>query len=111
MVHGLPSDLRDENETQLIEKLLEDFKTSSKTDDFDKRKNVAKTFAYQTAIKSGKTLDKNSMHNIVLMKLNGNLTDNMVSSENRNLTRFLALLELKNKKICLNLEDLADYWI
>lgn len=65
VVHGLPSDLRDENETQLIEKLLEDFKTSSKTDDFDKRKNVAKTFAYQTAIKSGKTLDKNSMQQLI----------------------------------------------
>ncbi|MCC6584027.1 MAG: DNA mismatch repair endonuclease MutL [Chitinophagales bacterium] len=65
VVHGLPGDLRDENETQLIEKLLEDFKTSNKTDDFDKRKNVAKTFAYQTAIKSGKTLDKNSMQQLI----------------------------------------------
>lgn len=65
VVHGLPSDLRDENETQLVEKLLEDFKTSSKTDDFDKRKNVAKTFAYQTAIKSGKKLDKNSMQQLI----------------------------------------------
>jgi DNA mismatch repair protein MutL len=65
VVHGMPSDLRDENETQLIEKLLEDFKTSNKTDDFDKRKNVAKTFAYQTAIKSGKTLDKNSMQQLI----------------------------------------------
>ena len=65
VVHGMPGDLSDENETQLIEKLLEDFKTSSKTDDFDKRKNVAKTFAYQTAIKSGKTLDKNSMQQLI----------------------------------------------
>ena len=65
VVHGMPGDLSDENETQLIEKLLEDFKTSSKTDDFDKRKNVAKIFAYQTAIKSGKTLDKNSMQQLI----------------------------------------------
>ncbi len=65
VVHGMPSDLRDENETQLIEKLLEDFKTSNKTDNFDKRKNVAKTFAYQTAIKSGKILDKNSMQQLI----------------------------------------------
>ena len=65
VVHGMPGDLSDENETQLIEKLLEDFKTSSKTEDFDKRKNVAKTFAYQTAIKSGKTLDKNSMQQLI----------------------------------------------
>ena len=65
VVHGMPGDLSDENETQLIEKLLEDFKTSSKTEDFDKRKNVAKTFAYQTAIKSGKKLDKNSMQQLI----------------------------------------------
>ena len=65
VVHGMPADLRDENETLLIEKLLEDFKTSNKTDDFDKRKNVAKTFAYQTAIKSGTTLDKNSMQQLI----------------------------------------------
>lgn len=65
VVHGMPSDLKDENETQLIEKLLEDFKTSNKTDDFDKRKNVAKTFAYQTAIKSGTMMDKNSMQQLI----------------------------------------------
>lgn len=65
VVHGMPSDLKDENETLLIEKLLEDFKTTNKTDDFDKRKNVAKTFAYQTAIKSGTTLDKNSMQQLI----------------------------------------------
>ncbi len=65
VIHGIPGDLIGENETPLIEKLLEDFKTSSKTDEFDKRKNVAKTFAYQTAIKSGKTLDKNSMQQLI----------------------------------------------
>lgn len=65
VVHGMPSDLRDENETQLIEKLLEDFKTTNKTDEFDKRKNVAKTLAYQTAIKSGTLMDKHSMQQLI----------------------------------------------
>ena len=65
VIHGMPSDLRDENETQIVEKLLEDFKTTHKTDGFDKRKNVAKTLAYQTAIKSGKILDKNSMQQLI----------------------------------------------
>ena len=65
VVHGMPSDLRDENETQLIEKLLEDFKTTNKTDEFDKRKNVAKTLAYQTAIKSGTMMDKHSMQQLI----------------------------------------------
>jgi len=65
VIHGMPSDLRDENETQLIEKLLEDFKNSSKTDNFDKRKNVAKTLAFQTATKPGTFLDKNSMQQLI----------------------------------------------
>ena len=65
VIHGMPSDLSDENETQLIEKLLEDYKNSNKTDNFDKRKNVAKTLAYQTATKSGTLLDKNSMQQLI----------------------------------------------
>jgi DNA mismatch repair protein MutL len=65
VIHGLPTDLRDENETLLIEKLLEDFKNSNKTDNFDKRKNIAKTLAYQTATKSGTFLDKNSMQQLI----------------------------------------------
>jgi DNA mismatch repair protein MutL len=65
VVHGLPSDLRDENETQLVEKLLEDYKNSQKTDSFDKRKNIAKTLAYQTAIKSGQFMDRTSMQQLI----------------------------------------------
>ena len=65
VIHGMPTDLRDENETQLIEKLLEDFKNSNKADHFDKRKNIAKTLAYQTATKSGTMLDKNSMQQLI----------------------------------------------
>ncbi|MDB5227789.1 MAG: mismatch repair protein MutL [Bacteroidota bacterium] len=65
VIHGMPADLKEENEIQLIEKLLEDFKTTNKTDGFDKRKNVARTLAYQTAIKSGQTLDKVSMQQII----------------------------------------------
>ena len=65
VVHGMPSDLSDESEIQLVEKLLEDFKTSAKMDDFDKRKSIAKTFAYQTAIKPGKILDHQSMQQLI----------------------------------------------
>jgi DNA mismatch repair protein MutL len=65
VIHGLPTDLRDENETQLIEKLLEDFKNSNKTENFDKRKNIAKNLAYQTATKSGTFLDKSSMQQLI----------------------------------------------
>lgn len=65
VIHGMPTDLKDENETQLIEKMLEDFKTTSKLEGFDKRKNVARTLAYQTAVKCGRTLDKNRMQQII----------------------------------------------
>ncbi|HRB68807.1 MAG TPA: DNA mismatch repair protein MutL, partial [Chitinophagales bacterium] len=65
VVHGMPSDLKDENETLLIEKLLEDYKNSAITEQFDKRKNVAKSLAYQTAIKSGKSMDRNSMQQLI----------------------------------------------
>ena len=65
VIHGMPADLTEENETQLIENLLEEFKNSAKSEQFDKRKNVAKTLAYQTAIKYGQTLDKPSMQNLI----------------------------------------------
>ncbi len=65
VVHGLPVDLSEENETLLIEKLLEEFKNSNTSADFDKRKKMAKTMAYQTAIKYGQTLNKSSMQNLI----------------------------------------------
>ena len=65
VVHGMPSDLREENELQLIEKILEEYKTGVQTGQFDKRKNVAKTLAFQTATKSGKSLDKNTMQLLI----------------------------------------------
>lgn len=65
VIHGIPSDLLEENETILIEKLLEDFKNNSNFETFDVRKKIAKTLAYQTAVKSGKALDKNSMQQII----------------------------------------------
>ena len=65
VIHGIPSDLIEENETILIEKLLEDFKNNSNFETFDVRKKIAKTLAYQTAVKAGKALDKNSMQQII----------------------------------------------
>lgn len=65
VIHGIPSDLIEENETILIEKLLEDFKNNSNFETFDVRKKIAKTLAYQTAVKAGKALDNNSMQQII----------------------------------------------
>lgn len=65
VIHGMPGDLTDENETLLIEKLLEEYKNSGKGETIDKRNNVAKTLAYQTAIKSGKPLSKPEMQMLI----------------------------------------------
>jgi DNA mismatch repair protein MutL len=65
VIHGLPADLVEENETQLIENLLEQFKSSGKPDGFDKRQQVARSLAFQTAISSGKNLDVKSMHILI----------------------------------------------
>jgi DNA mismatch repair protein MutL len=65
VIHGMPGDLADENETLLIEKLLEEYKNSGKGETIDKRNNVAKTLAYQTAIKSGRPLGKPEMQMLI----------------------------------------------
>ena len=65
VIHGLPTDLIEENETKLLEKLLEDLKTETKAGAFDKRKQVAKTFAYQMAIPPGTTLDNKAMQQLI----------------------------------------------
>ena len=65
VIHGLPADLAEENETQLIENLLEQFKNSGKPDGFDKRQQLARSLAYETAIASGKNLDAKSMQILI----------------------------------------------
>ena len=65
VVHGLPADLVEENETQLVENLLEQFKSSGKSEGFDKRQQVARSLAYQTAIVPGKNLDVKSMQILI----------------------------------------------
>lgn len=65
VIHGMPGDLADENETLLIEKLLDEYKNSGKGETIDKRNNVAKTLAYQTAIKPGKLLSKMEMQTLI----------------------------------------------
>ena len=44
---------------------MEEYKNSGKGETIDKRNNVAKTLAYQTAIKPGKLLSKMEMQTLI----------------------------------------------
>ena len=65
VIHGMPADLQDEQENQLIERMLEEYKQSYKTDQFDKRQQVARSIAYQTATSPGTTLSKQAMQQLI----------------------------------------------
>lgn len=65
VIHGMPADLQDEQENQLIERMLEEYKQSYKTDQFDKRQQVARSIAYQTATPPGTTLSKQAMQQLI----------------------------------------------
>ena len=51
VVHGVPADLKNYNEQQLIGNILEQYKQNLNQPDFDKRTGLAKCIAHQSAIK------------------------------------------------------------
>jgi DNA mismatch repair protein MutL len=64
VVHGLPSELSQQNEQTIIIKLIEQFKQNVdlKIDLYD---NIARSLAYQSAIKAGKTMDAVEMQQLI----------------------------------------------
>ncbi|CAA6828395.1 MAG: DNA mismatch repair protein MutL [uncultured Aureispira sp.] len=64
VVHGLPSELSQQNEQTIITKLVEQFKQNVdlKIDLYD---NIARSLAYQAAIKPGKNLDAVEMQQLI----------------------------------------------
>ena len=64
VVHGLPSELSQQNEQEIIARLLEQFKLNIdlKLDLYD---NVARSLAYQAAIKKGTTLEPVEMQRLI----------------------------------------------
>jgi DNA mismatch repair protein MutL len=64
VVHGLPSELSQQNEQIIITKLIEQFKRNVdlKIDLYD---NIARSLAYQASIKSGKNLDAVEMQQLI----------------------------------------------
>lgn len=64
VVHGLPSELSQQNEQEIIARLLEQFKQNLdlKIERYD---NIARALAYQSAIKTGKILTHVEMQQLV----------------------------------------------
>lgn len=64
VVHGLPSELSQQNEQTIITKLIEQFKQNIdlKIDLYD---NIARSLAYHAAIKAGKSLDAVEMQQLI----------------------------------------------
>ncbi len=61
VVKGIPADLKNSNEQQLLENILEQYKQNLNQPDFDKRTGLAKCIAHQSAIKTGTRLSKPEM--------------------------------------------------
>ncbi|MFZ9846805.1 MAG: DNA mismatch repair endonuclease MutL [Flavobacteriales bacterium] len=64
VVNGLPADIKDANPKSLLEGLLEEFK-ENQSNKLDRRENLAKSLANQTALKSGQKLQKEEMQMLV----------------------------------------------
>ncbi len=64
VVNGLPADIKDANPKNLLEGLLEEFK-ENQSNKLDRRENLAKSLANQTALKSGQKLQKEEMQMLV----------------------------------------------
>lgn len=64
IVDGVPADLENVNERQLIEHLLEDFKSQSELR-LNKRDRLAKSLSRHAAIKAGTSLDDDAMAELI----------------------------------------------
>lgn len=65
IIHGIPADLTPGNEQEVIEQLLEQCKQNTQTLQLDKRKELARLMAKNTAIKAGKILTVEEMKTLI----------------------------------------------
>ena len=65
VIHGVPADTSDYDSVKLLEGLLENYKQNLLELKSDKRENLARSMARNTAIKSGKALSQEEMQNII----------------------------------------------
>lgn len=65
VIHGFPSDILQGDEKKMIEELIEQFKMNSQVTKLSKRENLAKSLAYSSSIKTGKTLSVEEMKTLI----------------------------------------------
>ena len=65
VIHGVPADTSEYDSVTLLEGLLENYKQNLLELKSDKRENLARSMARNTAIKSGKALTQEEMQNII----------------------------------------------
>jgi len=65
VIHGVPADTAQHDSVQLLEGLIENYKQNMMELKSDKRENLARSMAFNTAIKSGKVLTQEEMNNLI----------------------------------------------
>ena len=65
VIHGIPPDLPQGSEVQMIEKLLEGFRKTQTEVKLDKRQQVARNMARNASIKRGQKLSESEMKNLL----------------------------------------------
>ena len=65
IVHGIPADISDQNVSELLEKLIEDYKSNQMGAGSAKKEIVAKAMAKNLSIRSGVPLTKEEMSHMV----------------------------------------------
>lgn len=65
VVHGLPSDIEEGDEQEMLERLLENYKNNLDVLRLDRRQGLARSLAQQASIKSGKQLSVKEMQTLI----------------------------------------------
>jgi DNA mismatch repair protein MutL len=65
VIHGFPADIVQGDEKKMIEELIEQYKMNAQVTKFSKRENLAKSLAYSSSIKAGKTLSVEEMKTLI----------------------------------------------
>jgi DNA mismatch repair protein MutL len=65
VIHGIPADTADHDSASLLEGLIENYKQNLQELKSDKRENLARSMAYNMAVKSGKELRQEEMNNLI----------------------------------------------
>ena len=65
VINGIPSDLAGSNEKEILEGLLEQFKTNKESLSLDHRQNLARSLASRTAVRKGKKLVNREIDELV----------------------------------------------